>query len=73
MRLLFYEVAPTRSGEMGCYSMVSESYSKKRVLHYGIRAKVSMLSLDGPVMWSLDRGFEDKLCLEDQFWTFECF
>jgi hypothetical protein len=26
---------------------------------------VSMLSLDGPDKWSLDRGFEKKLCLED--------
>jgi hypothetical protein len=26
---------------------------------------VSMLSLDGLDKWSLDRGFEKKLCLED--------
>jgi hypothetical protein len=26
---------------------------------------VSTLSLDGPDKWSLDRGFEKKLCLED--------
>jgi hypothetical protein len=68
--------------------MVSESYnfksksvtvwyqsvttSNERVLQYGIRAKVSTLSLDGPVEWSLDRGFEEKLCLEDQCRTFEC-
>jgi hypothetical protein len=26
---------------------------------------VSMMSLDGPDKWSLDRGFEKKLCLED--------
>jgi hypothetical protein len=44
----------------------------ERVLQFGIRAKVSTLSLDGPVEWSLDRGFEEKLCLEDQFRTFEC-
>jgi hypothetical protein len=34
---------------------------------YGIRAKVSTLSLDGPVELSLDRGFEEKLCLETNF------
>jgi hypothetical protein len=39
------------------------------VLQFGIRAKVSTLSLDGPVEWSLDRGCEEKLCLEDQFRT----
>jgi hypothetical protein len=75
MRLLFREVAPSRPGmERGHYSLVSERYSfrKKDVLQYGIRAKVSTLSLDGPVEWSLDRGFEEKLCLEDQFRTFEC-
>jgi hypothetical protein len=58
MRLLFREVAPARP-RMGA-------------LQFGIRAKVSTLSLDGPVEWSLDRGFEEKLCLEDQFRTFEC-
>ena len=57
MRLLFREVAPTRPG-MGA-------------LQFGIRAKVLTLNLDGLVEWSLDRGFEDKLCLEGQFWTFE--
>jgi hypothetical protein len=39
------------------------------VLQLGIRAKVSTLSLDGLVEWSLDRGCEEKLCLEDQFQT----
>jgi hypothetical protein len=39
----------------------------KRLLQFGIRAKVSTLSLDGPVEWSLDRGCEEKLCLEDRF------
>ena len=39
------------------------------VLQLGIRAKVSTLSLDGPVEWSLDRGCEEKLCLKDQFQT----
>jgi hypothetical protein len=58
MRLLFREVAPARP-RMGA-------------LQFGIRAKVSTLNLDGPVEWSLDRGFEEKLCLEGQFWTFEC-
>jgi hypothetical protein len=58
MRLLFCEVAPARPG-VGA-------------LQFGIRAKVSTLSIDGPVEWSLDRGFEEKLCLEDQFRTFEC-
>jgi hypothetical protein len=42
MRLLFREVAPAQF-EMG-------------VLHFGIRAKVLMLSLDGLVEWSLDQG-----------------
>jgi hypothetical protein len=42
------------------------------VLQFGIRAKVSMLSLDGPVEWSLDQGCEEKLCLEDRFRTLEC-
>jgi hypothetical protein len=53
--------------------MVSKHYSfrKKYALQYGIKAKVSMLSLDGPVEWSLDQGFEEKLCLEDQFQIFE--
>jgi hypothetical protein len=41
-------------------SMVTE-----RLLQFGIRAKVSTLTLDGPVEWSLDRGCEEKLCLED--------
>ena len=44
----------------------------KGALQYGIRAKVLTMSLDGPFEWSLDRGFEEKLCLEDQFQTFEC-
>jgi hypothetical protein len=46
--------------------------TEKVVLQFGIRAKVSMLSLDGPVEWSLDRGCEEKLCLEDRFRTLEC-
>jgi hypothetical protein len=37
------------------------------VLQLGIRAKVSTLSLDGLVEWSLDRACEERLCLEDQF------
>jgi hypothetical protein len=41
----------------------------KGVLQFGIRAKVSTLSLDGPVEWSLDRECEEKLCLRDQFRT----
>jgi hypothetical protein len=57
-RLLFCKVAPARPG-MGA-------------LQFSIKAKVSTLSLDGPLEWSLDRGFEEKLCLEDQFRTFEC-
>jgi hypothetical protein len=40
MRLLFHEVAPARP-RMGA-------------LQFGIRAKVSTLSLDGLVEWSLD-------------------
>ena len=39
------------------------------MLQFGIRSKVSTLSLDGLVEWSLDRGCEEKLCLEEQFWT----
>jgi hypothetical protein len=57
MRLLLCEVAPARPG-MGA-------------LKFGIRAKVSTLNLDWPIEWSLDQGFEEKLCLEGQFWTFE--
>jgi hypothetical protein len=44
-------------------------------LQNGIRAKVSTLSLDGPDKWSWTDFFfffEKKLCLEDQFQTFEC-
>jgi hypothetical protein len=57
------------------YKLVSERLSlgnRKSALQIGIRAKVSTLSLDGPVDWSLDQEFEDELCLEDQFHTFEC-
>ena len=42
------------------------------VLQIGIRAKVSTLSLDGPVEWSLDQECEGKLGLEDQFQTLVC-
>jgi hypothetical protein len=42
------------------------------MLQFCIRAKVSTLSLDGPVEWSLDRGCEEKLCMEDRFQTIEC-
>jgi hypothetical protein len=42
-------------------------WHRKRVLQFGIRAKVSTLSLDGPIEWSLEQGCEEKLCLEDQF------
>jgi hypothetical protein len=42
------------------------------VLQIGIRAKVSTLSLDGPVEWSLDRECEGKLGLENQFRTLVC-
>jgi hypothetical protein len=41
--------------QSGCY--ISRSLlTEKVVLQFGIRAKVSTLSLDGPVEWSLDRG-----------------
>jgi hypothetical protein len=50
----------------------SVTAQNERVLQNGIRAKVSTLSLDGPDKWSLDQEFEEKLCLEDQFQTFEC-
>jgi hypothetical protein len=80
MILLFHEVAPAQLMERRRYSLkrksVTEWYQSvtviKRVLQYGIRDKVSTLSLDGLVEWSLDQGFEEKLCLEDQFHTFEC-
>ena len=39
--------------------------SEKLPLQIGIRAKVLTLSLDGPIEWSLDWGWEEKLCLED--------
>ena len=41
--------------------------SRKGVLQFGIRAKVSTLSLNGPVEQSLDRECEGKLGLEGQF------
>jgi hypothetical protein len=43
--------------------------AEKGVLQIGIRAKVSTLSLDGPVERSLDRECEGKLGLEGQFRT----
>jgi hypothetical protein len=42
------------------------------VLQIGIRAKVSTLSLDGLVEWSLDRECEGKFGLENQFRTLVC-
>jgi hypothetical protein len=42
------------------------------VLQIGIRAKVSTLSLDGPVEWSLDRECEGNWAWEDQFRTLVC-
>jgi hypothetical protein len=45
-----------------CYSFVSKRAAG--ALQFGIRAKVSTLSLDGPVEWSLDRKCEEKLGLE---------
>jgi hypothetical protein len=45
----------------------------KGTLQIGIRAKVSTLSLDGPVERSLDRECEGKLSREDQFRTLGCF
>jgi hypothetical protein len=57
MRLLFCEGALSRPG-MGA-------------LQFCIRAKFLTLNVDGPIEWSLDQGFEEKLCLEGQFWTFE--
>ena len=36
----------------------------KGTLQIGIRSKVTTLSLDGPVEWSLDRKCEEKLGLE---------
>jgi hypothetical protein len=49
----------------------SKPWHRKVVLQFGIRAKVLTLSLHRPVEWSLDRGCEAKLCLEDQFQTLE--
>jgi hypothetical protein len=49
------------------YSLVSER--AVGALQFGIRAKVSTLSLDGPVERSLDRECEGKLGLEGQFRT----
>jgi hypothetical protein len=46
--------------------------SEKGTLQIGIRAKVSTLSLDGPVERSLDRECEGKLGLEGQFRTLVC-
>jgi hypothetical protein len=71
MRLLFCEVAPVEPG-MGALQFGIRALQFERVLQFGIRAKVLTLSLDGPVEWSLDQGFEEELCLEDQFRTFEC-
>jgi hypothetical protein len=45
---------------------------QKGTLQIGIRAKVSTLSLDGPVEWSLDRECEGKLGLDGQFRTLVC-
>jgi hypothetical protein len=49
----------------------SKLWHQKVVLQFGIRAKVSTLSLHGLVEWSLDLGCEEKLCLEDRFQTLE--
>jgi hypothetical protein len=43
--------------------------ARKGALQFGIKAKVSTLSLDGPVERSLDRECEGKLGLEGQFRT----
>jgi hypothetical protein len=49
------------------YSLVLEC--EMGALQFGIRAKVSTLSLDVLVEWSLDRECEGKLGLEGQFQT----
>ena len=46
--------------------------ARKGALQFGIRAKVSTLSLDGPVERSLDRECEGKFGLEGQFRTLVC-
>ena len=51
---------------------VIKQSSRKGVLQFGIRAKVSTLSLDGLVERSLDRECEGKLGLEGQFRTLVC-
>ena len=50
-----------------CMWLYSPVFIIKRaigMLQIGIRAKVSTLSLDGPVERSLDRKCEEKFCLE---------
>ena len=58
------------------YRLVRERFeslgSEKGTLQNGIRAKVSTLSLDGPVERSFDQECEGKLCMEDQFRTLVC-
>ena len=60
----------------GVYRLVTKSDkslgNRKVVLQFGIRAKVSTLSLDGPVEQYLDSECEGKLSQEDQFWTLFC-
>jgi hypothetical protein len=72
-----YEIVIPRSSacpaRMGVLQFgIIRALQYERVLQFSVRAKVSTLSLDGLVEWSLDRGFEEKLCMEDQFQTFEC-
>jgi hypothetical protein len=45
------------------------AFACEGMLQSGIRAKVSTLSLDGPVERSLDQECEGKLSREDQFRT----
>jgi hypothetical protein len=75
--VLFRIVTPTRYprcatvilGYLPSSVIVTLARWVKGVLQIGIRAKVSTLSLDGPVERSLDRECEDKLGLEGQFRT----
>jgi hypothetical protein len=54
------------------YSALISPGKQMGVLQIGIRAKVSTLSLDGPVEWSLDRECEGNWAWNGQFRTLVC-
>ena len=68
---LLCEIAPARD-RMGALQFGIRELQYERVLQFGIRAKVSTLSLDGPVEWSLDRECEGNWAWEGQFRTLVC-